>query len=510
MLNLLKEADDKTLISITPEWLEQKFDEMNKLLFNGVLYRPRFGLFTSGKGSRGGTLGWFKINKDSNVIWKPDRVRGGFWAYVRDGWGDSFLLQPKKFVYYMHPLIQLNGNYRWTEKAALSTLVHEMCHYYVHRNGYWPKQSHGPEFMSVARMVSQKSNEFFTVERLARAEQMSEMDLSDEMKAFNNRRAAAGIHFFKIELSGIKYRKRVAYRFAYAIPAQSILDNYRNYIKSNFDPSRYSKVVECVTTDGTIKRYSTVKVVGKWYFTNANSIDEVLGDVKVESEEPVELGGDITLSEAWYLFTMKYKKPYRMSGRDYPWAYYISKPGDFYAFRNYLTTRESEFSYADYYEINDGKILGHKASKPKELSINYLSQTDDILPKIKKGKHVVIFDNQANAENNPENPLATFLYGNGGNPHLKAAQQPKRYSFTMKVMGADGKPTTFTITNATEEEAKQQLHQRFPKWSDVMIDNKFKFYTQNMVGESILGVDIQYMVGQILEKITQHYVLTDA
>ena len=136
-MQMLTEADDKQLITITPQWMKQKFDEMNQLLFNGMLPECKLSLFTTGKGSQGHTLGWFKTNKEYQVhskfvSWSRTYNCSG-WQYYLSG-EDS--MEPSDFAYYMNPHIQLNGNYNWTEKAALSTLVHEMCHYRQHLFGF--------------------------------------------------------------------------------------------------------------------------------------------------------------------------------------------------------------------------------------------------------------------------------------------------------------------------------------------------------------------------------------
>ena len=51
---------DKTFIPNT-QWMAEKYDEMNSQLFNGALGECDFNVFTTGRGSQGGTLGWFKI-----------------------------------------------------------------------------------------------------------------------------------------------------------------------------------------------------------------------------------------------------------------------------------------------------------------------------------------------------------------------------------------------------------------------------------------------------------------
>ena len=53
---------DKTF-KPTVEWMEQKYQEMNKLLFNGKLGQCNFAIFTSGKGSQGGVLWSQQLNK---------------------------------------------------------------------------------------------------------------------------------------------------------------------------------------------------------------------------------------------------------------------------------------------------------------------------------------------------------------------------------------------------------------------------------------------------------------
>ena len=164
------------------EWMAKKYNEMNQQLFDGSLGDCDFAIFTSGRGSEGGVLGWFKIT-GSNV--RADRYSRRMFV---GGWGTKVLIDKNNFVRLCKPRIELNGNYTGTEQSFLATLVHEMCHYYTYMNGYCPKQGHGREFKEIGQIVSQRSNGMFTIQRLASAEQMSEMELSDEMKAKREKR----------------------------------------------------------------------------------------------------------------------------------------------------------------------------------------------------------------------------------------------------------------------------------------------------------------------------------
>ena len=178
----LNDKMDKTF-KPTREWMAAKYDEMNEQLFNGSLGNCSFDIFTTGRGSQGGTLGWFKIKGSRILIERRSR------RMYKDGW-DRIYINRSNFADLCYPTIELNGNYTGTEYGFLATLVHEMCHYYTYMNGYAPKQGHGPEFKEIGYIVSSRSNGLFTIQRLATAEEMSQLELSDEMKEKRAKRLA--------------------------------------------------------------------------------------------------------------------------------------------------------------------------------------------------------------------------------------------------------------------------------------------------------------------------------
>jgi len=174
---------DKTF-KPTVEWMAQKYQEMNEQLFNGALGDCNFNIFTTGRGSQGGTLGWFKICARGIRVDRYSRR-----MFKKIGW-DTEYIDKHNFVNLCWPTIELNGNYSGTEHGFLATLVHEMCHYYTYMNGYCPKQGHGIEFKEIGSIVSSRSNGLFTIQRLATAEEMDELELNDEMKAKRAKRLA--------------------------------------------------------------------------------------------------------------------------------------------------------------------------------------------------------------------------------------------------------------------------------------------------------------------------------
>lgn len=182
---MLQEIDEKNFIDLTTDWLRENYEKMNAELFDGKLGNCDFDIFTTGRGSEGRILGWFCMMANGLFISKYNRRIYKKNPYEFDG---KTYVTKENFYELTRPMIKLNGNYRWTEKAALSTLVHEMCHYYCNQDGWRPTQAHGYEFRSIASRVSMKSGKIFTVERIAKAEQMGEMELNSDMQAKKNKR----------------------------------------------------------------------------------------------------------------------------------------------------------------------------------------------------------------------------------------------------------------------------------------------------------------------------------
>ena len=168
----------------TIEWMRQRYDEMNQELFGGSLRECHFDIFTKGKGSEGRRLGFFKMNVG---YLKYDRYNR---RMFRESYGDKVYINYNNFYEVCYPTIALNGNYTGTEYGFLSTLVHEMCHYYTYMNGRVPGKAHGPEFYHIGDAVAIRSGGLFTIERLASAEEMAHLDLNDEMKTRQEKRIA--------------------------------------------------------------------------------------------------------------------------------------------------------------------------------------------------------------------------------------------------------------------------------------------------------------------------------
>ena len=182
-LRLTEDEEHSTeKIKPTTEWMTKWYDIMNQRLFNGELGACILRPFTTGKGSNGSTLGWFKITA-SNI--KVDRSTRRI--FKSDYYSRQYV-DRSSFPSICKPCIELNANYSAPEDSWLNTLVHEMCHYYTYMYGYAPKQGHGPEFREIGAIVSSKSNGLITIQRLASAEEMTHFDLDANIKQKNQER----------------------------------------------------------------------------------------------------------------------------------------------------------------------------------------------------------------------------------------------------------------------------------------------------------------------------------
>jgi hypothetical protein len=266
-------GEDRTF-KPTVEWMARKYDEMNNWLFNGQLGKCDFDVFTTGRGSQGSVLGWFKITGDNIYIDRGSRRMyvGSYFSTVRT------YIDRYNFVRICCPKIELNGNYSGLEKAFLATLVHEMCHYYTYMYGYAPKQGHGREFKDIGAIVSSRSEGMFTIQRLASAEDMSNLDLSDEMKAKNEKRLENKksniVAIFDFRRNG-----QVCLTTTSNKPLiEMIVGNYDSIATNKIIVSNDKKLIDFLFSKGYTKNLRTWRY---WYVENKDWLN-TLGDYEID------------------------------------------------------------------------------------------------------------------------------------------------------------------------------------------------------------------------------------
>lgn len=182
-MSVFDELNNTEKIKPTSEWMRKWYDIMNGELFGGALGDCILRPFTTGKGSSGSTLGWFKIT-GNNIKAKRSNRR----IFQLSDYGRETYVTRENFVSICRPAIELNANYRAPETAWINTLVHEMCHYYTYMYGIAPKEGHGTEFRNIGEAVSYRSHGHITIQRLASAEEMKNYDLDDKIKQKNRER----------------------------------------------------------------------------------------------------------------------------------------------------------------------------------------------------------------------------------------------------------------------------------------------------------------------------------
>ena len=248
----------------TVNWMAEKYDEMNAKLFGGQLGQCDFNIFTSGRGSQGRTLGFFRMNGRGLKIEIATRK-----MFRHDDWfpNDNEYVNKSNFYSVCRPSIELNGNYSGTEHAFLGTLVHEMCHYYTYMNGYAPKQGHGTEFRNIAYRVSYKSNGEFSIQRLASAEEMQNFELSDEMKAKQEKRLSnKKASLMAIFVYNINGTVKLSTTSSQAL-ATRIIDSYKKLDVPKVVVSNDLRLIELLYSHGYRRNFRT------WRYWNVGNTD---------------------------------------------------------------------------------------------------------------------------------------------------------------------------------------------------------------------------------------------
>lgn len=178
--------DDSREFTLTPSWMYAMYDKFNREIFGGVLPECRLVI---GKCAKSNWLGEFSLSKGRGVtrLYANGNTRKIMVDYFNGFEHSSIPINKENIVQYCNPTIILSNMYRFNEYGAILVLIHEMCHYRVEYNGFYPKQAHGPEFRSVCSRVSYMTNGTISIERLLDAESVG-IEASEELVAKRQRK----------------------------------------------------------------------------------------------------------------------------------------------------------------------------------------------------------------------------------------------------------------------------------------------------------------------------------
>ena len=160
----------------TVEWIKERYKKYNQELFDNELPNNiRLGLISKKTDS----LGWqgfdvtYWMRKKSmendmyimyyfpqgegNARQKYDRKRNKWFPDLDEA-------QQVENIMVLKPFIELNPKYTFSDFQKEDTLIHEMIHLWVHRDGLAPKRAHGKEFKAKCNEIRKKAKKLYGIE----------------------------------------------------------------------------------------------------------------------------------------------------------------------------------------------------------------------------------------------------------------------------------------------------------------------------------------------------------
>lgn len=386
---LLSEVDDQNIIEVTPQWMKENYIKLNQELFGGALGPCRFGLFREGK--KATTFGLFFLEKR----WGFDTVALEFNS-GRIGWGVVKLRKNDEviewdpinhqniFHYYNTPRIELSALHKWTEKAALSTLVHEMCHYYVDVVQLIYDKPHGKAFKEAAMMVDKNSGGEYSYKRIIGAEEVSSLELSDYKIDKDKRSVSGGVHILVVE-----YAQPIkGYNYGYEVPATKNYEMDKAKIQLRIG-NLYKRAFDYVTTDPKIVQWGhTNKPLNFILINDPSVLDEY---IKIDSKTELSNDADGNLDKPYYIIILK---RHDKSECEYFVVKSMSSLEKLLTNIKWLFCGEGKYDRAEklaYFKTYDPRIRSHQLSNVNTMSYWVANDEDSVLPWCKKEGYKILY-----------------------------------------------------------------------------------------------------------------------
>ena len=382
---LLSETTGENIIEVTPAWMKENYIRLNKELFGGTLGPCSFYLFRKGEGSKRGDLyGLFYLEPK----WDFDTVSLKF-NDGRIGWGVVKLKKNDEviqwdainrgniFHYYNTPCIELSGLHKWTERAALSTLVHEMCHYYVEVVQCIYDKPHGKAFQDAARMVEQNSGGLYSYDRIMTSEEVSGLESSDYKIKVDTRTASKGIHVIVVEYMNPESDSN-GYPYGYNVPAKKNYETQKALTIGRIG-TRYKRSFDILTTDPAIVSVFGNSKIDRFRFLN--DYNQLSNYFRFDQVTELTAGQDMgRLKKPVYVLIMKRfednechymlaKNAKDLKSMVESLMYYYCGDG-----------KRDRAEFLSYFETYDPRIKRHGMSDPFELTYWTAPSEDKVLP----------------------------------------------------------------------------------------------------------------------------------
>lgn len=154
---ILENSSSFTFIP-TNEWMEEKFKEFNRTLFDNKLPYCYLEATKDPSKLKKQYCGLFTLQVDW-YYWKDKKHNDrGYKIYFRIGKGSKMA----ESIDELKPAIYMNTAVKYeTEERMESTLIHEMIHLYTFKDCYCPIQCHGKEFKSMCKLLTAKGERIY-------------------------------------------------------------------------------------------------------------------------------------------------------------------------------------------------------------------------------------------------------------------------------------------------------------------------------------------------------------
>lgn len=282
----------------TQEWLIQRYNKFNKELFNNELPNSKDVQLTISrtKGTELGCQGFnrtFFVSSDfvENGMYRMRVVKPGSYVGYRGGFRNGrqyteYIVTsentiPVKSCIELRPFININAIYVATERNLEDTVIHEMIHLWVSKDGLEPKRAHGKEFTHKCNEIRKLAKEKYNIEYelTTKAKAHDEFEYDDKKKEETNniiqknkKRGGGAVGVYIIFDEAIKktkchYDKRFFFCTSRVLP--KLLEEVKGYEKE----SKYIKNIY-ITNDSYEKIcdiYGAFKLVTTYKFWNIDN-----------------------------------------------------------------------------------------------------------------------------------------------------------------------------------------------------------------------------------------------
>ena len=187
---IIESFNDRHICTI--EWLEEHYNKFNRDYFNNEL--PDHIVLKCQKEPKNDALAYQYFEHPYYI--SSEYMDNDMYIMFYKSTGRKSIVKGRKVLYYdiidntskvedimiLSPMIVFNTKYRMDDDQMCDTLLHEMCHLWVSRNGLNPKRAHGKEFKhkakEITRIAKTKFNKDYELSTYAKSNTY-EQDLDD-------------------------------------------------------------------------------------------------------------------------------------------------------------------------------------------------------------------------------------------------------------------------------------------------------------------------------------------